>query len=494
MSKAYSGKFRSSVAGEEGGYYRWTNHLPKTVEGLVKTAKDGNWRSIIHLIFEADDKPFDILPMQQEWLDLMESEDRLVILAPPESGKTTVILAWILHCLAKDTSGCGAIVCNRLAMATKRMHLLQELISLNDGIHAIWPHLKKEARPQRNKKWDTEAMIIEREKFLVDYTIQAVPAFGPIEGSRLNFIIMDDLADFLNSYSEAGKKRLLLWVTSTLLPRAKKSGAKVIVIGVPFEATDLYYTLEQRGFKVVKFPALTKAGKMLMPSLFTQTFLEGKRKELGRKEFARQYLLDSQVPEDDSDFEMRDIKRCIDRDRTLPIDPEPGMEVITGVDLAVKTALRHDKTCLFTIGIDSDGVKTILDITVGRWKFGVITEKFFEVGERYPMTTFWVEDVGAQDYIIQHVKDQSSLKDRPSLKVRSISPNRFKHSSVTGIPSMAVDFEKEKWVIPNHAYTRTWINELLAYNGHDHTGDTLMASWLAICAAKKRRGYHISTA
>jgi hypothetical protein len=56
---------------------------------------------------------------------------------------------------------------------------------------------------------------------------------------------------------------------------------------------------------------------------------------------------------------------------------------------------------------------------------------------------------------------------------------RNKHDPQFGVESLAVEFERGQWVVPDSPMTRTWMRELLAYNPAGHTGDRVMASWLA---------------
>jgi hypothetical protein len=47
------------------------------------------------------------------------------------------------------------------------------------------------------------------------------------------------------------------------------------------------------------------------------------------------------------------------------------------------------------------------------------------------------------------------------------------------VESLAVEFERGQWIVPDAPMTRAWVRELLAYNPAGHTGDRVMASWLA---------------
>jgi len=461
---------------------------PETrLKQLRERALKGDAWARNYLLFRVRGEPFRTTEWQLKWLELFESNRRVIIQAPPESGKTTMVLSWILAEFAKNPNKCGAIICNRLSTAQRRMGVLQEMIELSPGVHFLWPHLKKETRAGRRQKWDSFGMILERSEFLPDFSLQACAREGPIEGSRLDFIVLDDAVDFINSYTETVRKRFIDWLLSTVFPRIREDG-KIIDIGTPFHPEDAHTVLEEHGFTLYKFPAMTKDGTLKMPEIFGRQRLERKRKELGIREFTRQYLLDLTITESGI-FRPEDIRWCFVKGMPFPVPIEQvkAERVYTGVDLAVKTGVKHDKTVFFTIAVDSEGVRTVLDIEVGRWRFGQITEKFLEIQSRYPMTIFCVEDIGAQDYIIQH------LRDKTAIRIRAISPNKYKHSKVTGVPAMSIDFENRKWRIPHHRLTRQWMHELLSYTPEGHTGDIVAASWMADQVARQTKRFRIST-
>jgi hypothetical protein len=53
------------------------------------------------------------------------------------------------------------------------------------------------------------------------------------------------------------------------------------------------------------------------------------------------------------------------------------------------------------------------------------------------------------------------------------------------VESLAVELANAKWIIPSdedgtvHPEIDAWINEMLYYNPQGHTGDRLMAAWIA---------------
>ena len=89
-----------------------------------------------------------------------------------------------------------------------------------------------------------------------------------------------------------------------------------------------------------------------------------------------------------------------------------------------------------------------------------------------------VENNAAQDYIVQ------MLHSSTAIPVRGYTTGRNKAHPEYGVEHLASELAAGKWIIPcengrMHPEIEAWINELLFYDPASHTGDRVMAGWLA---------------
>jgi hypothetical protein len=65
------------------------------------------------------------------------------------------------------------------------------------------------------------------------------------------------------------------------------------------------------------------------------------------------------------------------------------------------------------------------------------------------------------------------------LNVVGYTTGKQKADPALGVRGLAVEFEAGKWLAPAHPDVDMWLSEARAFDPSAHTGDRLMASWLA---------------
>jgi hypothetical protein len=169
--------------------------------------------------------------------------------------------------------------------------------------------------------------------------------------------------------------------------------------------------------------------------------------------------------------------------------------VVTGVDLAIGQEEKHDRTAFFTFAcvgelvIDDKlyrNLRLILDVDVGRYRGRAIVDKVIEKTTKYGSIAR-VETNAAQDYLRQWVLDVDV-----AVPIRAHATGVNKHQRVHGVAGVFLELENGAWLIPTDPDTnlcpegvQTWIEDILDYKPPPaHTGDALMASWLARAEAR----------
>jgi len=198
------------------------------------------------------------------------------------------------------------------------------------------------------------------------------------------------------------------------------------------------------------------------------------------------------------------IEKCKDQAVTLGVhtlvSEYRGPNVtVTGVDLAIGEGEQHDYTALFTfevlpsITIPTEkgnrivrNARKILDVEYGRFAGRLIVDKI--IGKVRAYNSFVrVETNAAQDFIRQWILDVDI-----AIPVKAHTTGKNKTQRVIGVEGLFIELESGAWIIPCDPNTRAmpepvrrWVDECLYYQPPPaHTGDILMAAWLARAQAR----------
>lgn len=422
---------------------------------------------------------------QREWHSLLDKYPRLVIFAPIEHGKTEqIVRSGVLRDFGRDRDQSIAIISNTFGQAQKSLGEIAEDIEINENYHSIYPEVRRETRDGKFQKWTDSALIIERDITSKDYSLQSVGLHGNILGARLDKVILDDCNDFENTFTSIQREKAVKWIVSTVLGRLMEKG-KCVCIQTTWHEDDIGHILaEKHRFHKVVYKAIKDDGTPLWAEKWSIGRIEEKRKELGEIEFARQLM---NLPLSDA---MRIFKRawfeeCLELGGEYSLVDsyvKNDLRLITGVDLATRKGEEHDLTVFFTIGVNTEWKKRVLNIMAKRMEFPEIIRTFKVIHNNFPNTLFVVENNSAQVYISQHLKDISNIK------VKGFLTGKNKADPLIGVRSMGVDFENGKWLIPRGDETMKWIQEFLSWSPQSHAGDRLMASWFADSETGKPTG------
>lgn len=422
-------------------------------------------------------------PMHDEWHDLADHHDRLVLMAHVESGKTQQLsVGRVLWTLGRDSNARCVVVSNTAAQATKIVRSIAGYLERSVELRDVFPGLKKSS----TGPWTSTALTVERKGAPKDPSVLAVGVHGSIVGARIDLLVLDDLLDYENTRTQAQRQDVWDWIHSTLFGRLTEH-SKVIVVGNVYHRDDFLHRLEASPvWKTKRFPIM-EANVPSWPSRWSLERISQKRDELGPLEFARQMLCQAR-DDAESRFKREWIDRCLARGAgrtmvnalaTIP----PGCAVYTGVDLAIQQHSGADLTVLFTILVHPTGDREVLNIESGRFAGPEIVQRIQQVHHRYQGIVL-VENNAAQDFILQFTRAGSAVPVRPFTTGRNKAHPEF------GVESLAAEMAGGKWVIPNghggrmHPEVDAWVNEMLYYDPRAHTGDRLMASWFAREAAR----------
>lgn len=381
----------------------------------------------------------------------------------------------------------GIISVSKSGVPTKFVSAMRADIESNRWVHLIFPRLRKQTRGQ--VMWGANGFIVERDLPLPDPSVQMFGLYGKILGSRLDLIIMDDVCDMENTMTETAREKAWEWISGEVLSRLPRHGGRVWAIGHVWHHEDVLNRLSRiEGYVTKTYSAFVRnehgVEVPLMPRMWTMDELRRREQELGR---LASRMLRNVVPRDEhARIRQAGIDKCLMRGRGLSLVDSwntADSPTFTGVDLSVASG-RGDLACIFTITILPDGTRRVLDIRSGRWDGPETLRSIVEVHRKFGSIVM-VENNAAQDYMLQFANELTTVP----LKKHTTGMNKY--DVMFGVESLGVEFDQGKWQIPcdengqPSGEVAAWLRECLAYTPSDHTGDRLMASWIARECARK---------
>lgn len=457
---------------------------------------------------------------------------KCVVRQPVGTGKTFSSGALGLWLLGNDRTQRGAIVSGAQSQSKKVLSMIKDYIvdqKLSSRLKLIFPWLKPSDRP--DDPWTQAQITVDRPAGIRDASVAATGFDKKIGGARLSWIVGDDILDDANTATFEGCSDINNKFDARLMSRLDPQNTYAIVTNTPWDQHDLTFHLE----KDAGWPTLTMdiygnirvsnvderwmteaLDTMLRPSttriddiydwyrlrahdpdpdeeipLWPERInLEAinciRYGEHGKGgmipyEFSRLYLCDP-LAADAERCEKQWVESCKSRGKgtSLVQKYDGNCPVYTGVDLAIGKSKRHDRSSLFTVALENDGTRRLLNIEVGKWSGPTIVDRIIDNVDRYGSSIF-VESNAAQDYLRQFV-----LEKRKDLQIFAHTTGQNKHSREYGVESLFTEIFNQAWIIPCdesgncHQIVQEWINAMVYYLPPPaHTNDILMACWIS---------------
>ncbi len=470
--------------------------------------------------------PVQCLPHQHVILDFIQHHDRCQLVLPVGHTKTFCSAATTLFLLGDDPTRRGAIISATQEQAHKTVSVVADYIQTSPQLRRVFPRLRKSLRAR--DPWTQTAITVDRPPGIPDPSLVAVGFEGAILGARLNWVVIDDLLSFENTYTEEQRKKVYQWVDSSILSRLDPVGAKVVVCNTPWHPRDLVGELERLGWATLRMsvdgdieisddatwmrkgrkpwdhrglrPATSRPDETayrlrahdpdpdnaipLWPEKFTAEHIEDLRTSHLPGAFARMYRCKTR--DDETSFCKQEyIELCLRLAREqghhhLLQRYEGQNPTFTGVDLAFGIGKEHDLTSFFTFEVLEDGVRKLIDVESGQWPGAEMMRKLLDKQQRYN-SVVRIESNGAQIL----ARDFALDIDRSiPIKAHTTTATGKAHPQF-GVAGLFLEMSNGAWLIPNDRHGRVhkdverFILECLHYVPTRHTADVLMAAFMA---------------
>ncbi len=477
---------------------------------------------------ETTKEPLTVAPHQRVFFDFVMAHDRSVVMMPIGHSKTYSSAALTLFLLGQDPTVRGAVISATQGQASKIVSMVRDYIESSAKLKLVFPELRQSSR--QGDAWTQTELVVERPPGIRDASLAAYGIGGDLPGSRLSWIIVDDILNDENTNTVEQRTSVCRFFDSTVTSRLDRKNARVVVTNTAWHPEDLPHALEKRGWPTLKMnvmgditiqddldnlrnfmepwddkgllrPATMSSGdptcrltehdpdpnnqKLLWCEVVTEEWLEKERRKVVPKVFNQQYM--NLCRDDGSAYcQIAWIESCKKKAREMghhlmvsEVHSANPM-IFTGVDLAISMREGADSTALFTFELLPGGYRKILDIDIGKYNGPTVRDKIIEIHRRYN-SVIRVENVAAQDLLLQMVREK-----RVDVPIRPHTTNAFSKSNPTaGVQGVFVELFNGAWLIPNdkfgvcHPHVQKWIDECLYYEPSKHTGDALMACFFA---------------
>lgn len=265
--------------------------IQKAARKEVITTSEVYAYAALHLRTE-NGTPIQPAPHHKLWMKLICDEriKRLLIIAPPESAKTT----WVVSAYCGLYMGVWpqrSIIIGSVSgpVAEKRSMSLRATVE-DENWKTTFPGLRRvHGLPWRTHEWSLAPDGIPHPGRLHP-TLAAYGTGGSVIGSRADLVIADDLLNQENSRTPGSRAFVEAWMHQSLLSRRKSGTGRAVVIGTAWHHDDLYANLKRAGGWVVcHVPLLSESERVIATLTYPDEF-EGEMlgKPVGSRELAEE--------------------------------------------------------------------------------------------------------------------------------------------------------------------------------------------------------------
>lgn len=443
-------------------------------------------------------------------VDSMRAGNIVLVLFPPEHGKTTTFENMATEDIARNNEW-------RITVASEGLRISQKIVGRVRNRfepHGPFPRLVKDYGPFKTptglgreaamqQPWSNQVFNVygKQSHDERDYNMQALGYKSSIVSTRCDHLHLDDLQSLKTLGESAALEE---WVRQDALSRPGERG-KTSIVGTRVGDEDVYERLindpELVGImRVIRLPAIVTDDDgnpaPLWPELYTMEQLDRQKRKVGQDAWDRNYMQAPGASRNREYFSDSELRRCLDTQLTFHHVPE-GRPVMY---LSLDPAYEDNKNCVMalSLGPNSMTVRWIRE-SVGLRSNEAIMAEVATVAEKfkksYQLTDLVIESMNFQAGLARDERLQE-MRDHYGFAAREHLTGLNKYDPDIGVPSMATSFRKKEIILPygDDSLTRYEIDELMRQlrawrpqriggitvrRGNKQRQDRVMALWFA---------------
>jgi hypothetical protein len=466
---------------------------------------------------ERTQAPIIVQPHQALVIEFVMAHEFCVLMLPVGTSKTFTIAGLAVYLLGQDNTNRGAFVSAVQNQSKKPLAFAKDYIEA-PATKLVFPQLRRSP----SKPWREDQIFVDRPQGIRDPSLAAYGLESGLPGSRLSFVIPDDILTHENTATKGQRDKTMEFLDTSVFSRIDPgTHSKTIVMNTAWHPDDAVHRLQKRGWPTLKMDVYgdiqifnttfdsailrpksqyspicrlishdstvwdryrNDGGDVpLWPGRYTwEEILKIKGKSLPH-EFNQLYLNECR-DDQAARCKIEYIEQCKQPGLTMVSEYRGSNLTVTGVDLAIKPGEEHDDTAFFTFEVLPNNTRRILDVEIGQYDGPSIVRKIIQKQKAYK-SIVRVESNAAQDYIRQFV-----LENNAAMHIVPHNTDQNKHY---GIEALFIELSNKAWLIPCDGYRQChpmiqkWIDACLYYNPTTHVDDALMACWFALEQAKE---------
>ncbi len=189
-------------------------------------------------------------PHQRVAFKFMTEHVRAVLMMPVGHSKTFMLAAYTLWSLGRNPSMRGAIVSATQGQAEKVVAMVRDYILTSPELRMVFPDLVPSDR--KGDHWTQTSLVIKRPAGIRDASLVAFGMDGATPGSRLEWVIVDDMLNAENTRTKDGRDKVKSWIESSVVSRLEVGGEKLLFSNTPWHPEDLVCSLQKGGWATLK--------------------------------------------------------------------------------------------------------------------------------------------------------------------------------------------------------------------------------------------------
>jgi predicted phage terminase large subunit-like protein len=221
----------------------------------------------------------------EEWHHAIDTESRVLIVAPRSHGKTAQLVGRTIYDLGCNPGLRIKIFCANDGRAKERLLEVQQNIRVNPRIREVFPHLE----PDPNLPWNAHKIYLKRERIGKDASLEGVGITSSATGGRADIVNLDDVVDQRNALSQPSMRKQIKQIWFGDLTQLLEPWSRVRGICTFWHKDDLNYALMANQAYQTLFYAINQQFGAIWPSKWSEALLRLRHLEIGSIEFNRAF-------------------------------------------------------------------------------------------------------------------------------------------------------------------------------------------------------------
>ena len=234
---------------------------------------------------ETERRPVEMQWFHDEWSLAMDEENHMIIVAPRDHGKTTIIVGRVIWELGRNPNLRIKIVCASDGRAKERLYEIVQHIKYNPRVREVFPALVEADEGE----WSKHKIVVRRTARHRDASIEALGITSTATGGRADLLIADDVVDRRNALSMPALRDQIKQAWRSDWSNLLEPDSRVWYICTLWHKDDLSHELMDNSAYRTLFYSVPDDFGALWPDKWDEQALRIRHNQIGTIEFNRAF-------------------------------------------------------------------------------------------------------------------------------------------------------------------------------------------------------------